>query len=72
MELDQRPENTNRKDVCNLQMPAFADVHSLSVSRERITAVTFSPRGDWVALGCASLGAPAPTLPRGSRVLGTY
>ncbi len=28
----------------------------LSVSREAITAVTISPRGDWVALGCAALG----------------
>lgn len=28
----------------------------LSVSREGITSVTFSQRGDWLALGCAKLG----------------
>jgi periodic tryptophan protein 2 len=39
-----------------LQLPAFENVHMLSVSREAITAVTISQRGDWVALGCAALG----------------
>ncbi|KAK9915110.1 hypothetical protein WJX75_004822 [Coccomyxa subellipsoidea] len=38
------------------QLPAFENVHMLSVSREAITAVTISQRGDWVALGCAALG----------------
>ena len=28
----------------------------LSMSRQSINAVAFSPRGDWIALGCASLG----------------
>lgn len=39
-----------------MQMPAFENMHMLSVSREAITAVAISPRGDWVALGCAALG----------------
>ena len=39
-----------------MQLPAFENVHMLSVSREAITAVSISPRGDWVALGCAALG----------------
>lgn len=39
-----------------MQLPAFENVHMLSVSREAITAVSMSPRGDWVALGCAALG----------------
>ncbi|KAK9845761.1 hypothetical protein WJX81_001752 [Elliptochloris bilobata] len=38
------------------ELPAFSAVHTLSVSRERITAAAFSARGDWLALGCASLG----------------
>jgi periodic tryptophan protein 2 len=38
------------------QLPAFENVHMLSVSRESITAVTFSERGDWLAMGCAKLG----------------
>ena len=28
----------------------------LSMSRQSINAAAFSPRGDWIALGCASLG----------------
>ena len=31
-------------------------MHTLSVSRERITAAAFSARGDWLALGCKALG----------------
>jgi len=38
------------------QLPAFTAVHTLSASRERITAAAFSARGDWLALGCAALG----------------
>jgi len=39
-----------------MQLPAFENVHMLSMSRQSINAATFSPRGDWIALGCASLG----------------
>ena len=31
-------------------------MHTLSASRERITAAAFSARGDWLALGCQALG----------------
>jgi len=39
-----------------LQLPECLSLHALSVSREAVTAAAFSPRGDWVALGCARLG----------------
>lgn len=39
-----------------LQMPKFDNIHTLSVSRSAINAITFSKAGDWIALGCASLG----------------
>jgi periodic tryptophan protein 2 len=39
-----------------LQLPDCQPLHALSASREAITAAAFSPRGDWVALGCARLG----------------
>ena len=38
------------------QLPEFRAVHTLSASRERITAAAFSARGDWLALGCQALG----------------
>lgn len=38
------------------QLPEFQLVHTLSVSRERISTVTFNATGDWIALGCAKLG----------------
>ena len=37
-------------------MPNFDNIHTLSVSRSAINAITFSKDGDWIALGCASLG----------------
>lgn len=37
-------------------MPGFENIHTLSVSSERITAASFNGAGDWLALGCASLG----------------
>lgn len=37
-------------------MPGFNSVHTLSVSTEAINSLTFSSAGDWLALGCASLG----------------
>jgi periodic tryptophan protein 2 len=39
-----------------LQLPDCEPLHALSASREAVTAAAFSPRGDWVALGCAKLG----------------
>ena len=39
-----------------MQLPAFENVHMLSMSRQSINAAAFSPRGDWIALGCAALG----------------
>ena len=39
-----------------MQMPNFDNIHTLSVSRSAINAITFSKTGDWIALGCASLG----------------
>ena len=38
------------------QLPGFENVHILSMSRQTINAAAFSSRGDWIALGCASLG----------------
>ena len=37
-------------------MPGFTSVHTLSVSQEAITSLTFNARGDWLAMGCAALG----------------
>ena len=31
-------------------------VHTLSISQEAITAVSFNQRGDWLAIGSAALG----------------
>jgi periodic tryptophan protein 2 len=39
-----------------LQLPDNTTIHTLSVGREQITSLTFSPSGDWVALGSAALG----------------
>ena len=38
------------------QLPTFENIHMLSMSRQSINAAAFSPRGDWIALGCAALG----------------
>jgi len=39
-----------------LQLPEANSIHTLSVSRERLTAAAFNTNGDWLALGCARLG----------------
>lgn len=39
-----------------LQLPEASSIHTLSVSRERLTAAAFNAGGDWLALGCARLG----------------
>ncbi|KAK9830156.1 hypothetical protein WJX72_010038 [[Myrmecia] bisecta] len=38
------------------QLPSLQNIHTLSVSRERITAITFNAAGNWLAIGCAALG----------------
>ncbi|KAL0036124.1 hypothetical protein WJX79_004341 [Trebouxia sp. C0005] len=38
------------------ELPKFDNIHTLSVSRSAINAITFNAAGDWVALGCAALG----------------
>lgn len=39
-----------------LQLPSFDNIHTLSVSRASISSITFNSTGDWIALGCATLG----------------
>lgn len=38
------------------QMPAFQQIHQLSISQERITSVTINPTGEWLAFGATKLG----------------
>lgn len=38
------------------QMPTFEAIQALSISQHPITAATFNPSGEWLALGCAALG----------------
>lgn len=38
------------------QMPDFVCIHSLSISREKITTAGFNNLGNWLTLGCAKLG----------------
>ncbi|KXZ50608.1 hypothetical protein GPECTOR_15g291 [Gonium pectorale] len=38
------------------QLPDFSCLHTLSIGRERITSLAFNHTGDWLAVGCASLG----------------
>lgn len=38
------------------EMPDFNLIHTLSISDQRIAAVTFNPTGDWIAFGCSGLG----------------
>ncbi|KAG2492638.1 hypothetical protein HYH03_009054 [Edaphochlamys debaryana] len=39
-----------------LSLPDAAPLHSLSIGRERLTALAFNGTGDWLAVGCARLG----------------
>jgi periodic tryptophan protein 2 len=39
-----------------MQMPAFNSIHTLSVSQEAISSLSFNAKGDWLALGSAALG----------------
>lgn len=38
------------------EMPSFTNVHTLSVSQEKITSVTVNPSGEWLAFGASKLG----------------
>ena len=42
--------------ISSLQMPGFDVVHTLSISHEAITALSFNQKGDWLAVGSAALG----------------
>ncbi|XP_064636474.1 periodic tryptophan protein 2 homolog [Lineus longissimus] len=38
------------------EMPDFNLIHSLTISDQSITSITFNNTGDWIALGCSGLG----------------
>lgn len=38
------------------EMPSFTNVHSLSISQEKITSVAISESGEWLAFGAKKLG----------------
>lgn len=38
------------------EMPSFTNVHTLSVSQEKITSVAINPTGEWLAFGASKLG----------------
>jgi hypothetical protein len=38
------------------QLPDWKQLQVLSVSRDKVSALTFNAGGDWLALGCAALG----------------
>ncbi|KAF5310759.1 hypothetical protein D9619_008179 [Psilocybe cf. subviscida] len=38
------------------EMPAFSNIHTLSVSQEKISSVAISPSGEWLAFGARKLG----------------
>ena len=37
-------------------MPAFSNIHTLSISQEKISSVSISPSGEWLAFGARKLG----------------
>lgn len=37
-------------------MPEVSLIHSLSISQEKISAISINETGDWIALGCGGLG----------------
>lgn len=41
-----------------LQLPDLLPIHTLSIGREKLTSLAFSPAGDWIAVG-GSLGGMA-------------
>ncbi|KAA1472461.1 WD repeat protein [Dentipellis sp. KUC8613] len=38
------------------EMPAFTNVHTLSISQEKISSVAINPTGEWLAFGAKKLG----------------
>ena len=38
------------------EMPAFTNVHTLSISQEKISSVAVNPSGEWLAFGARKLG----------------
>ena len=38
------------------EMPAFTQIHTLSISQEKISSVAINPSGEWLAFGASKLG----------------
>lgn len=38
------------------ELPSFSNIHTLSISQERITSVAVNPTGEWLAFGAQKLG----------------
>ena len=38
------------------EMPSFSNIHTLSISQEKISSVAISPSGEWLAFGARKLG----------------
>lgn len=38
------------------EMPAFSNIHTLSVSQEKISSLAINPSGEWLAFGATKLG----------------
>lgn len=38
------------------ELPGFDLIHSLSISDQRISAISLNPTGDWISFGCSGLG----------------
>ncbi|KAH7912190.1 quinon protein alcohol dehydrogenase-like superfamily [Hygrophoropsis aurantiaca] len=38
------------------ELPAFTNIHTLSISQEKISSVAISPSGEWLAFGARKLG----------------
>jgi periodic tryptophan protein 2 len=38
------------------EMPAFSNIHTLSISQEKIASVAINPSGEWLAFGARKLG----------------
>ncbi|KAF8889622.1 quinon protein alcohol dehydrogenase-like superfamily [Infundibulicybe gibba] len=38
------------------EMPAFSNIHTLSISNEKISSLAISPSGEWLAFGARKLG----------------
>ncbi|KAJ6627887.1 WD40-repeat-containing domain protein [Mycena sp. CBHHK59/15] len=38
------------------EMPAFSNIHTLSISQEKISSVAINPSGEWLAFGARKLG----------------